>query len=315
MDEKLRRPGSILKEMDRLHELIDENRRLIQEHPSEFALQLSLMSFENREKALLEELDKSNKSLLIDTFDLDIAGDSVDYHRISSSVLGKILLDLQKVISSIAHSITDRASAISGPIPYDIICGSRIDAVATCGGSFKIVLTSNQPALGESLTKTSFRRFNRLLDSEDNKELIREEIHDLGPRAINRYKELLDTIYKSNSQIKLYDVMKPEGFETRVITSEMAKRIYDKITNEEAIPDKEECYSGTIKGLSLLKYTFEFLVDESADIISGNFNPKLSEKIKNSLDKHNVAVFKITTKQNEITEELDKSYTLLGFEE
>jgi hypothetical protein len=315
MDGELRRPGSILKEMDRLHELIDENRRLIEEHPYEFALQLSLMSFENREKALLEELDKSYKSILIDTFDLDIAGDSVDYHRISSSVLGKILLDLQRVISSIAHSITDKASAISGPIPYDIIRASRIDTVATCGGSFKIVLTSNQPALGESLTKTSFRRFNRLLDSEDSKELIRGEIQDLGPRAINRYKELLDTIYKSNSRIKLYDVIKPEGFETKIITSEMAKRIYDKITNEEAIPDREERYSGTIKGLSLLKYTFQFLVDGSADIISGNFNPKLSEKVKNSLDKHTVAVFKITTKQNEITEELDKNYHLLGFKE
>ena len=312
-EEELRRPGSILKELDRLEELINENRQLAIANPSEFALQLNLMSYENREKTLLEELNESNKRIFIDTFDLDIDGEYVESHRISSSVLGKILLDLQGVVHSIAYSISGGQAAIGGPIPQNILSGSRVDMVAACSGSFKIILTSNQPALGESLTKTSFRRFNKLLDCEDNKELIREEIRELGPRTIKRYKDLLDTIYKTESQIKLYDVIIPDGFETKVITSELAKRIWDKITNEEAIPDKEESYGGVIKGLSLLGYTFQFLIDDSGEVIRGSFNPSLKESVKNSLDKHAIALFKISTKQNELTEELDKNYVLLGF--
>jgi len=66
--------------------------------------------------------------------------------------------------------------------------------------------------------------------------------------------------------------------------------------------------------LSLLRYTFQFLVDDSGEVISGSFDPKLSESVKNSLDKHSAAIFKIATKQNELTEELDQDYVLLGFE-
>lgn len=313
MYDEVRRPSSILSELDRLRELIDDNRQLVEEDPEELALQLNLMSLESREKFLLDELHESNRRLSIDTFDLDISGEPAKYHRIYSNVLGDLLIGFQGLINSISHSIVKGPSESRGPIPESIVAGSRVVVRATCGGSFRVILSSDQPALIESATKTALRRLNALLDCEDNKDLIKQEIKELGPRTISSYKKFLEIIYKSKSEIKLYDLLRPEEFNTKIVTSDLAEKIWKVIDKEEIIPDKEEDYRGIIKALNLIKYNFQFVISDSDDVISGGFDPSLSDKMKHYLDRPVTAHFKISTKQNETTEQLDKHYDLMKF--
>jgi transcriptional regulator len=314
MQDEVRRSDSILGELDRLQELLKENRQLVGENPSEVALQLNLMSLEAREMMLLEELRESNRRNALDTFDLKIDGKYVSNHRISSEVLGRLLIRFQSVIHSIDHSLKDGPNATRGPIPESVLANSRIDAAAMCEGSFRIVLSSNKPSWFEdSSTKKALERFNKLLDCGDNKDLIKQEIRELGKRPINRYKEFLNTIYKTNTEIKLYDVLKPEGFETKSITDVLAKSIWDVIDLEESIPENEETYRGTLKALDLINYKFKFIVEESGNVIHGQFNQVLTESVKNNLDKISVGHFSVSTKQNELTEELFKVYNLLNF--
>lgn len=316
MPDEIRRPTLIQAELSQIAELIRDNADLVNQYPDRFSLKLHLMSLQNREKELLLELRDSYNRLQIDTFDVDVDGKYVENYRISTEVLGNLLVKFQRIVTSIAVQSESGEPSLSerGPISQLTIDNSRIDVIATCpAASVRVVFSSNKPEITESRAKIALRRFNRLLDCEDRNDLIKQEIKDLGPRTIKRYKDLLDVIYKTQSVITFYDTIVPEGFETKVITSELAKRIWDKITNEEAIPDREERYGGVIKGLSLLRYTFQFLVDDSGEVISGEFDASLRESVKNSLDKHSVALLKITTKQNELTEELDKNYVLLGF--
>jgi len=316
MDNELRRPGSILSELDQLHELIDENRRLVEEDPAELALQLNLMSLESRETFLLDELRIANKRNAIDTFDLEIKGKYVENHRISSDVLGKTLIKFQSVIHSIDYSLKEGPSATQNAIPETIRSSSRIDTLAMCPASFRLVLSSNQPSwFGESPTKIALRRFNRLLDCGDNKDLIKQEIKELGLRTINRYKDFLDTVYNTSVEIKLYDAIKPEGFETKVLTYDLAKKIWDVIDLEEAIPEQEDSYRGTLKGLSLINYTFQFVIDETGDVIGGGFDSSLSDSLINMMNKTSVGLFKIAIKRNELSEKLYKVYTLLNLSE
>jgi len=315
MDE-LRRPSSILRELDRLHKLISENRQLVDENPSEVALQLNLMSLEGRETSLLYELCESNKRNAVDTFDIDIEGEYVTNHQISSDVLGRTLIKFQSVIHSIDYSLKAGSSAMRGPIPDSILSSSRINAVAMCAGSFRLVLSSDQPSwFGDSSTKTALNRFNRLLDCGDNKDLIKQEIKELGLRTINRYKDFLDTVYNTSVEIKLYDAIKPEGFETKVLTYDLAKKIWDVIDLEEAIPEQEDSYRGTLKGLSLINYTFQFVIDETGDVIGGGFDSSLSDSLINMMNKTSVGLFKIAIKRNELSEKLYKVYTLLNLSE
>jgi hypothetical protein len=313
MYDEVRRPNYILKELDSLRELIDDNRQLVEEDPEELALQLNLMSLKSREKFLLDELHESNRRLSIDTFDLDIGGESVKYHRIYSNVLGDLLVGFQGLINSISHSIVKGPSESHGPIPESIVTGSRVVVRATCGGSFRVILSSDHPALIESATKTALRRLNALLDCEDNKDMIKKEIKELGPRTISSYKKFLEAIYKSKSEIKLYDMLKPEEFDTKVVTSELAEKIWKVIDKEDSIPDKEEDYRGVIKALSLIKYNFQFIISDSGAVISGGFDPSLSDKMKHYLDRLATAHFKISTKQNETTEKMDLHYDLMRF--
>lgn len=313
MYEEVRHPSSILRELDQLRKLIDDNTQLVEEDPDELALQLNLMSLQSRETFLLEELQESNRRISIDTFDLDIGGESAKYHRIYSNVLGDLLVGFQGLLNSIYHSMIKGPSESRGPIPESIVSSSRVVVRATCGGSFRVILSSDHPTLIESPAKTSLRRLNTLLECEDNREMIKQEIKELGPRTINRYKKFLEIIYKSKSEIKLYDIVKPDGFDTKVVTSELAEKIWNIIVKEEIIPETEEDYRGVIKALSLIKYNFQFVLSDSGDIISGGFDAALSDKMKYYLDRPSIAHFKISIKQNETTEELDKHYDLMWF--
>lgn len=60
------RPEEILKELNRLHELINRNKKLVEENLSEFALQLNLMSLEAHETLLLEELKETNRQIILE---------------------------------------------------------------------------------------------------------------------------------------------------------------------------------------------------------------------------------------------------------
>jgi hypothetical protein len=144
--------------------------------------------------------------------------------------------------------------------------------------------------------------------------LIKDEIRDLGPRVILKYKDFLDTVYKNNANLKFYDKMRPEGFQARQLSSELAKRIYDVIVSEERIPDETLIYSGTIKGISLLSYTFEFLTGEEEETIKGTFDRELYSQVKERFDKICVARFIVTNQICEITEEVKKTWKLSGFE-
>ena len=311
----IKRPSLIQDELSQLAELIRDNMDLIEQYPDRFSLKLHLISLQNRQEELLLELRDSYKRLQMETFDIDINGKNVEKYRISSEVLGNLLIKYQRVITSIAAQPESEALLTKpGPISQTIINNSRLDVAATCpAASIRVVFSSNKPELAESKAITALKRFNKLLNCEDHNELIKQEIKTLGPRTIIRYKDLLNTIYKTKSNIKFYDLIKPDGFETKVITTDLAKRIIDIIIREEIIPPLEDSFSGTLKGLSLIKYRFQFVID-SGEIIAGEFDPSLSEDVKSNLDKSTIARFKIRTKQNEITEELDRDY-IIGFEE
>lgn len=316
MKDKIKRPSRIQDELSQAGKLIRENMDLIDQYPDRFSLKLHLMSLQNRENELLLELRESYKRRQMETFDIDINGKNVERYRISSEVLGNLLIKYQRVITSIAaQSDSEEPLMKPGPISQTTINNSRLDVAATCpAASIRIVFSSNKPELTESKAITALKRFNKLLNCEDHNELIKQEIKDLGPRTIIRYKDLLNTIYKTKSNIKFYDLIKPDGFETKVVTHDLAKRIVDMIIREEIIPPKEDSFSGILKGLTLINYKFQFVID-SGEIIAGEFDPSLSEDVKNNLDKPSIARFKIRIKQNEMTEELDKDYFLLGFEE
>lgn len=314
MNDEYRRPQIIQQELSSLQELIRKNGQLISSYPDDFALKLNLKSLKNREENLLSELVKTFKRLQMDTFDIVVEGDPVNGNSISVSYIGQILVKFQEVITSIAQSITE-GSDTTLPISQSVIEGSRFNLIATCSGSFRIILSSYQPAIGESLAKNSLNNFNKLIECGDNRELIKGQIKELGTKVIAKYRVFLNTIYKNNSSITLYDKIRPESFQTMSISNDVAKKIYDVIIKEEEIPEKNVDFKGILKAINLFSFTFEFLVNESDERIKGTFDENLVLQVKNHFDKVSTALFRLSTQLSEVTDEEKIKWKLLGFKE
>lgn len=312
MNDEYRRPNLIQDEISSLEELIRENKRLVSLYPDDYALKLNLKSLMDREENLLIELKIAYERLQMETFDIVLEGDPVNGNSISLSFLGKIAFQFQELVTSITQSII--VGPTKRPIPQNIVDEARLNLIGTGSGSFRIILSTYQPALEESVSMRSLVSFNKLIDCGDDRERIKKQIEVLGKRATTKYKDLLYEIYKNKSNIKLYDKIRPREFQTKSISSYLAKKIYDVIVKEEDIPDQDFIYKGVIKGISLISYTFEFLIDESQEKIKGTFDDSLSSEVKSHFDQISIAHFRLATQWSEVTEEEKKVWKLLGFE-
>lgn len=309
-----RQPSLIKEELSDLAELIRENNQLVSLYPEDFALQQALHSLKNREENILNELRETYERLQTDSFDVLIEGVGVRGTSVSLSFIGKMFTTFQGLVTSIAKSVREGSDA-RGPTSHPVLEGSSLNLVATSPGSFRVVVSSHIPAIGDSLVKESLEQFNELLLCEDDKDLIKHKIGDLGHTVILKYKNFLDVISKNDVDVKFYDKMRPMGFRTRQLSSELSKRIYDVIVSEEKIPDEILTCRGVIKGISLISYHFEFLVEEAETPIKGIFDKKLYSQVKEQFDKVCVAQFTVTKEICEITDKITEKWVLSGFKD
>ncbi|AKB24059.1 hypothetical protein MSMTP_0590 [Methanosarcina sp. MTP4] len=312
MIEKVRRPSIIQEELSELNELIVNKEQLVEKYPDKFSLKIGLYSLKEREEYLLKELEKAYERLNIDTFDFVFDGEIVQKHRISLSFFGKFTSALQEVVTSISQSMIDKPTA-KGAIPKEICAWSQLDLIATAPGSFRMILASHQPHLENSIQKKAFCCLNELTDCEDDKEAIKAISKEIGIRSMKKYQNLVEIIYKNNATIKMYDKIVPEGFHTKEITSPLAKRIYDAISDVAEMPDETVTYYGKLTGVNVRSFSFEFVIEDTNEIITGSFGSSLAEEVKRHLDSIATIEFNVSTVFEDIIEEEKKKWTIVNF--
>ncbi len=273
-------------------------------------MEISYKILKEREAHLLKELENALDKVLLNSFDIVLNGDPVRGSSISAAFFGDIIAAFQDILLSISEANEDLNANL-------IRVGSNLDLIATCSGSFRVILASHQPAFGESLAKKSLYDFNELIGCKDDVDLIKNQISKLGSKTINKYKKFLSIIYTNNANVMLYDKIKPIEFETLEINSDLAKNIYNTIVREEPVPDIELSLKGELKGISLFTHNFEFLTvdpDTEEEIkITGKFNKDLEAEVKSNFDMATTAKFKLSREWNEVNENYKRKWELLGF--
>ena len=312
MADDYRDPSIIQEELSDLETLIRKKEKLISKYPDKYSLKVSYQSIKDREEHLLLELKSSYGRHQIDTFDFVLDGDVVDKHSISLSFFGDFVSYLQDVVASIAQSLIDKPT-LKGTISKEILNASRLDLVATTTGSFRFVLSSHQPQLGESIAKKALQQFTNLADCEDDKDKIKNMTENLGIRAIRKYQNFLEVLYKNNANVKMYDKIVPDGFHTKEITSDMAERIYNVISEVAELPAESVTYYGKLTGVNIRSYNFEFVLDKSNEIIKGTFGDFLAEETKKRLDTHTTVKFNVSTALEDVFNEEKKVWQIIGF--
>jgi hypothetical protein len=306
MADDCRYPSIIQEELSDLETLIRKKETLISKYPDKYSLKVAYQSLKDREEHLLLELKSSYGRYQMDTFDFVLDGNVVDKHSISLSFFGEFVSYLQDAVTSIAQSLIDKPT-VKGAIPKEILDASRLDLVATTVGSFRFVLSSHQPQLGESIAKRALQQFTNLTDCEDDKDKIKNMTENLGIRAIRKYQKFLEVLYKN------YDKIVPEGFHTKEITSDLAERIYNVISEVAELPAESVTYYGKLTGVNIRSYTFEFVVDESNEIIKGTFGDYLAEETKKRLDTNTTVKFDVSTAFEDVFNEEKKEWQIVGF--
>ncbi len=312
MADDYRDPSIIQEELSDLETLIRKKEKLISKYPDKYSLKVSYQSIKDREEHLLLELKSSYGRHQIDTFDFILDGDVVDKHSISLSFFGDFISYLQDVVASIAQSLIDKPT-LKGTISKEILNASRLDLVATTTGSFRFVLSSHQPQLGESIAKKALQQFTNLADCEDDKDKIKNMTENLGIRAIRKYQNFLEVLYKNNANVKMYDKIVPDGFHTKEITSDMAERIYNVISEVAELPAESVTYYGKLTGVNIRSCNFEFVLDKSNEIIKGTFGDSLSEETKKRLDTNTTVKFNVSTALEDVFNEEKKVWQIVGF--
>lgn len=302
MEIAYRDPHLIKEELDDLKSLIIENQNLLETYSDDVALKLGLDSLKNHEEELIIELKNAYEKKNLDTYDIRLEGEPVKNSKISLLYLGKISTNFQELVTAIVHK-DQFGKRARGPIPVSVQKASILDVVATTPGSFRVILAGQNPTLIESPVKTALIRLNELMDCEDDREKIRNISQELGVRVIKKYQKLLDTVYKNNSTLTLYDKMRPIDFTSKKLTTENAKKIFDVISDEQSMFQGEFNYKGMFKGISIISNSFEFFKEENEELIKGKFDPKLTPAIKKILlDQPILAKFSMETRYNDITD-------------
>jgi hypothetical protein len=293
----------IQEELADLVPLIKENELLLFKYPDKFSLKLGLKSLKRREQDLLIELQNSKSRTFMDTFDIVVTGDVVKNYDISLSFLGDFTSNLQKIITTIAQSLDRKTPADS----------TRLDLVATSVGSFKIVLSSHQSQVSDSIQINSLRQLNNLILCGDDKDTIRNFSDNLGKEVMKEYKKFLKTIYSNKANIKFFDTNIPDGFESNTISSDKAEKIYYVVHEIERVPDKIDTYSGTLTGVNVRSNSFELVVDDTGLILTGKFKKDLANKAKELLDRFTKVRVVTSITLHEITGEERKKHEILEF--
>ena len=314
MGNDLRDPRLIQEELSDLQALMREEDSAIAKYPEHTELLILHDASLERERYLFQEFEDSLKWFGIYPFDIVFSGEAVRKNGVQLAFLGRAVSSLQDILGLISQKTQSISSAMLKKRGQIIGESESLYLVGTRPGSFGIILSGQQPAIGTSLAYLALDHFNQLLDCKDNEDLLKEQMNILGYKTIIRYKQFLEILYRNESNVKFYDKIIPEGFNTKEITSELAKDIHDVLGKVEIIPDEEILLRGTLKGISLISHWFEFLVEESEERIKGSFDQKLEPDVKAQFDRTLIAKFRVSKQWVEMKEKFNKKYELIGFE-
>jgi hypothetical protein len=240
---EVRYPMHIEEDLDDVMELIEVNENLLSEHPDD-TLKYNLKYLNQFKSELDEELNKSHERYMLASFDTIIESDVKDQSP-SVEQSFRYLSNLQKTIYALAESALHKVNKYA-KISDMVFTGATMGVGRASKGSLRIQLnqidhqTSFQPYI-----RIATDKLNELLECGSDEDLLKEQAMKLGYQPISRYKALLDGINKDKLTVKLFDKIKPEEYESRIITPEFAETVFTAIVQAEP---KKEVYREEIEG-------------------------------------------------------------------
>lgn len=312
-----RYPMHIEKELKGVIELIELNDELMLDEPDE-ALKYNLKFLQGFKKELTEELNQSYEHYKISSFDAIIEGNR--NNKIPSlPEVTRFLSNLQEILYSLAESAWTKVMK-GTKISEVVFEGTTLGIKDARKGSLIIQLkpiNTSQSSLNPYL-KIATDKLNDLLDCGSDEELIREQAKHLGSQPIFKYKKMLEDIKTDDLTIKLFNEIKPQDYETQIITPKFASDVFAAINQAEPNENyKYEFIEGDLKIINgkQNKITISSKIDDkkTKDFIIAFDNDRFASVIGKNYDQFVKVKVKYTTKFYELEEETKEEIELIRF--
>lgn len=301
----MRIPEIITREIQNLDKIILSSIELLNQFPNDDILRLNVEQSEFRKNELVTELEKS----------LEYYGQhSLKY--IFQDIQDKIKLEtLIDDLNSFKGLIDKTFEKVTNgknnhlPVYFNTVFSGSYGIQLSTPFEEKILDHDFEKAIGETIGIVS----DLISSSEDKiKETLQKDFGE-NRTLLNKYSLFFKKIHQSNEPVRI-EWKSPISASKKEITiePEKAKFLHSYFSQNNEGEETIELI-GILKGLSLLKYRAEFLKDvEGKEVITAGFDEKLSEEVKDSLDRYVIAQFKVKIKYNELKNQEERKYELVS---
>lgn len=267
------------------------------------------------ETGLIKELEFCYLESGYSIYEMRLKGEGIDDHMVPIAQLGEILVNIQEVPDSISEIIyfkeknyikpfeeketiqsdfdgelkekeekTNRKSKspTKGILSEQLVANTQFYTPGIIEGSIRVILTSAQPMLDNSLLNNTLTIFKELVECGDNKEAIREQIKILGDnKPISKYQKLLNSLYKNKIDIEFSGKTKElTDFNIFKLDNKQSEKIYKVLNKNDDPIEKPITKIGKFRALDLENHTFKFHVDIDDKLIPGSFKKELESKLE-----------------------------------
>lgn len=308
-----RKMSIIQEELIDLQKLIQSTDASCRMFPDDKLLRITLKGLFARQEKLQEELVLAASIGTEEVLTVHIPEGPIRGFTISIPFLSSFLRATQNVVKEIGISLKFGAARPKN-IKHEFEQDFQLGLLGISYGSFGLVLgrfgPRNLAAFGTPLNE-SIDEFYSLLECKADKALIKKKVHELGLYVAYTYKAMVRTVFEAGASTVITRRCERRPMRQFEITSPLAKDVFDIVNQIEIGETSSIELLGTIKGLSLLKKTFEFVQTGSEKPITGKYNPEVEDRAKAFFDKFVRAQFETSFRISEVTEKVARTYHLV----
>lgn len=271
------------RELRALRELLAHEEVLQIEEPA-VAGEIAKASLNARIRMLEEEIRQLTDDQLPGVeLDIILSGESVVGNRVDSEVMGKVLLEMQHMVSSIVAESSDE-HAQAGPFSASVKRASTLRFAESFSGSFGMRLEAVQDQVeldGFFTLAPSMHTLVDLVSSSDREQLL-TSLATAGERAAKHFTSLLSTLSSSNTALKV--IWPTTGGRREAFLGVARVKEVHALLREISVEEQGHYYYGELDSANKRKGRFGFTA-QTGEVFDGVVEEHLVEELKRYFDR------------------------------
>lgn len=234
-----------------------------------------------------------------------LAGNRYEHHRASSRTLVDFLQAMQRLFERVGQAVSSPRIGTIVPAHIRDVCSLEVAGFYPSSFGIRFTTETRADLTGDSLSGQALEATFDLINSSDPA----EQIARLGPRVMNNYRHLVNTLVKHEASPKAqWKTPAGDVCEWTMDAYEL-RRLSNRLASIREIPPKTVETVGVLTGANLRRHRFELTGEHGT--ITGVAPAELSPRVTTYFGKPCRVIYVETTFLDESTDQEKRSRTLI----